>query len=246
MQVNAIKTRWAAKFTSTPDGVTVGWPAVTPTMATMNSLIHIPAAPMRRSFLRPTRSMSWTPKIVITVLTTSAIILQRGKELWAENRTAGFENLRDDEGIPDSSLLEERLKGMSRNLANWTSGYARFHSKLGILISKESEVEKGYWQMKLIPVSCCHYIVSLSDLDTSVIFIERTPCIKIPVHVLRPFLLSLFLKQSRYEVASACFSTASAVEISIASASTSGESEGKVMSLPRDFRASAWRSFKRR
>jgi len=123
----------------------------------------------------------------------------------------------------------------------------RFHSKLKVTVSRESEADKGCSQRKLTPVSCCHYIISLSDLNTEgEIHIERTPCIQIPVHVLKPFLFSLFLKQSMYVVDAVSLSTASAVEISIASASTSGEFGGNVMSFPRAFRASTCRSFKRR
>ena len=75
-------------------------------------------------------------------------------------------NLRDDERILDSSLLEERLKGMSRQLCESIRGDVRFHSRLRVSFSRESEVDKGCSQMKLIPVSCCHYIISLSDLNT--------------------------------------------------------------------------------
>ena len=68
----------------------------------------------------------------------------------------------------------------------------------------------------LIPVSCCQ------------------ACIAIPVQVRRPFLLGVFLKTSRYEVPPSLRSESRANWISMASASTSGESAGKLINLPRE------------
>jgi len=50
-------------------------PTVTPTIATMYSENIMPAAPMRRSFLRPTRSIRLTPTTVMQVFTTSVMMV---------------------------------------------------------------------------------------------------------------------------------------------------------------------------
>jgi len=63
---------------------------------------------------------------------------------------------------------------------------------------------------------------------------KLTACMAIPVQVLKPFLFSVFLKQSSHEPAPSLISTARASEISRAALSTSVELGGRVINLPRD------------
>ena len=81
--------------------LTVILPAVTPTMATMNSQKHIPNAPMMRRRRRPARSISWTPTTVITVFTTSAMILKE-----APCQTEVFFRYQRDYELNDERVLD--------------------------------------------------------------------------------------------------------------------------------------------
>ena len=117
MHTNAINTFWATELTAPTSELVL--PTVTPTIAMMNSQIHIPMAPMMRRRRRPTRSMSWTPTIVITVLTKSAMILGGKRRKKKKKRKVFRRNFQcqrkkkvyrlDDESVGDPSLLEEGL-----------------------------------------------------------------------------------------------------------------------------------------
>ena len=62
-----------------------------------------------RSFCRPTRSISWTPTIVIIVLTRSAMILNfRNEFRWGEEGRREGDGL-DEESVAYSGLEEECL-----------------------------------------------------------------------------------------------------------------------------------------
>ena len=106
-------------------------------------------------------------------------------------------------GLEIPACLKNVYKDLvSRQLHKLDKWGLPFHSKLGVWginsgkKARQIELTNEVDASKLLPVSCCHYIVSLSVPKIRAA-VERTPCNKIPVHVLKAFLFSVFLKQSR-------------------------------------------------